>query len=77
MSKILVVKNGEGNRRTQMIEELLLNAGHEIVYERPDPYPLEVILDEYYNIPLTQPEKKATIAPSTLLVKLIGRIYED
>lgn len=74
MSKILVVKNGEGNRRTQMIEEVLREAGHEIVYERPEPEPLEIIFDEYYNIPLTQPEKKATIAPSTLLVKLIGRI---
>ena len=27
--------------------------------------------------PLTQPENKANIAPSMLLVKLIGRIYED
>ena len=74
MSKILVVKNGEGSRRTQMIEELLLNAGHEVVYERPEPEPLKIIFDEYYNIPLTQPEKKATITPSTLIVKLIGRI---
>lgn len=74
MSKILVVKNGEGSRRTQMIEEVLREAGHEIVYEMPEPQPLTFIMDEYYNIPLTQPEKKATITPSTLIVKLIGRI---
>ena len=75
MSKILVVGNG-GNYsiRQQMIAAILHEAGHDVVYERPEPEPLEVILDEYYNIPLTHPEKKANIAPSTLLVKLIRRI---
>lgn len=34
-------------------------------------------LEEWKKINLTPPEKKASIVPSTLLVKLIGRIYED
>ena len=37
-------------------------------------YAIAEKLAELKNIPLTQPEKKASIAPSTLLVKLIGRI---
>ena len=46
MTKILVVKSGEGIRRIQMIEELLIEAGHKIAYEMPEPKPLEIIFDE-------------------------------
>lgn len=40
-------------------------------------YKFQQKLEEWKKISLTLPEKKANIAPSTLLVKLIGRIYED
>ena len=75
MSKVLVVgDNGNCSARTKMLAEILCEAGHDVVYEIPESKPLAFIFDECHKIPLTQPEKKVTISPSTLLVKLIGRI---